>query len=132
MPVERADYESSMAAARSHFCKQAFAAAWAEGRSMTFEQVLEKPALAAISTPNSRGQSLKATGRQAPIYHAGLTAREVEVLQLVARGLTDAQVAERLVISPHTVNTHLTSIYNKLGVESRTAATRFAVERQLV
>jgi DNA-binding NarL/FixJ family response regulator len=46
--------------------------------------------------------------------------------------LTDAQVAERLVISPRTVNTHLTSIYNKLGVDSRTAAAHFAVEQQLV
>jgi DNA-binding NarL/FixJ family response regulator len=60
-----------------------------------------------------------------------LTAREVEVLRLVAQGLSDAQVAEQLVISPRTVNSHLTSIYNKLGVDSRTAASRFAVEHQL-
>jgi len=64
-------------------------------------------------------------------YPAGLTAREVEVLRLVAQGLSDAQVAEKLVISPRTVNSHLTSIYNKLGVDSRAAATRFAVEHQL-
>ena len=54
------------------------------------------------------------------------------MLRLVAQGLSDARVAEHLVISPRTVNTHLTSIYNKLGVESRTAATRYAVEHQLV
>jgi DNA-binding NarL/FixJ family response regulator len=70
--------------------------------------------------------------KHSPAYPEGLTAREVEVLRLVAAGLTDAQVAEHLVISFRTVNTHLTSIYNKLGVNSRTAATRFAVERQLV
>lgn len=63
---------------------------------------------------------------------AGLTAREVEVLRLVAQGLSDAQVAEQLVVSPRTVTTHLTSIYNKLGVNSRVAATRFAVEHRLV
>jgi DNA-binding NarL/FixJ family response regulator len=45
--------------------------------------------------------------------------------------MTDAQVAAQLVISPRTVNSHLTSIYNKLGVDSRTAASRFAVEHQL-
>jgi DNA-binding NarL/FixJ family response regulator len=56
----------------------------------------------------------------------------VEVLQQVAVGLTDDQVAERLVISVRTVNRHLTSIYNKLGVNSRAAATRFAVEHRLV
>jgi DNA-binding NarL/FixJ family response regulator len=50
----------------------------------------------------------------------------------VARGLTDAQVAKQLMISPRTVNTHLTSIYNKLGVDSRTAATRFALEQNVV
>jgi DNA-binding CsgD family transcriptional regulator len=41
-------------------------------------------------------------------------------------------VAEHLIISPRTVNTHLTAIYNKLGVNSRVAAARFAVEHQLV
>jgi DNA-binding NarL/FixJ family response regulator len=56
----------------------------------------------------------------------------VEVLRLVAQGLTDAQVAEQLVISPRTVNFHLTSIYNKLGVSSRSAATRYAIEQRLV
>lgn len=61
-----------------------------------------------------------------------LTAREVEVLRLVAEGLTDAQVAERLVLSVRTITTHLTSIYTKLGVSTRTAAARIAIERGLV
>ena len=69
---------------------------------------------------------------QPPPALGGLTAREVEVLRLVAEGLTDAQVAARLYLSPRTVTTHLTSIYNKLGVSSRSAATRFAVEQGLV
>ena len=63
---------------------------------------------------------------------AGLTAREVEILRLVAQGLTDAQVAEQLVISPRTVNWHLTSIYSKIQVSSRAAATRYAIEQQLL
>jgi DNA-binding CsgD family transcriptional regulator len=54
------------------------------------------------------------------------------VLGLVAEGLTSARVAERLFLSPRTVNTHLTSIYRKLGVGSRSAAVRIAVERNLV
>ncbi len=61
----------------------------------------------------------------------GLSMREVEVLRLVAAGLTDAQVAERLFLSPRTVGQHLRSVYNKLGVDNRAAATRFAVERGL-
>jgi len=55
----------------------------------------------------------------------------VEVLRLVAQGLTNEQVAEQLVISPRTVNTHLTSIFSKIGVSSRGAATRYAIEHNL-
>jgi DNA-binding NarL/FixJ family response regulator len=64
-------------------------------------------------------------------FPRGLTTREVDVLRLVAEGLTDAQVAERLVLSPRTVSQHLRSVYNKLGVSSRAAATRFAIEHRL-
>jgi DNA-binding NarL/FixJ family response regulator len=65
-------------------------------------------------------------------YPAGLTAREVEVLKLVAEGLTNAQIANRLFLSPRTVHRHLNSIYHKLGTNSRAAAARFAVECGLV
>jgi DNA-binding NarL/FixJ family response regulator len=61
-----------------------------------------------------------------------LTAREREVLQLVAAGLTNAAIASVLVISQHTVSAHLRTIYDKLGVRSRSAATRFALEHGLV
>lgn len=63
---------------------------------------------------------------------AGLSPRELEVLRLVAGGLTDAQVADQLFISPRTVARHLQSIYTKLNVNSRTAATRFAWEHDLI
>jgi DNA-binding NarL/FixJ family response regulator len=56
----------------------------------------------------------------------------VEVLRLVAQGLTSAQIAEQLVIGLATVNFHVRSIYSKLGVSSRSAATRYAIERNLV
>jgi DNA-binding NarL/FixJ family response regulator len=65
-------------------------------------------------------------------YPDGLTTREVEVLRLVAQGLTDAHIAEHLIISPRTVNTHLTSIYSKIQVSSRSGATRYAIEHKLV
>ena len=54
-----------------------------------------------------------------------------EVLRLLAAGLSDAQIAERLFLSLHTVKTHLRAIYGKLGVPSRSAATRFALEHGL-
>jgi DNA-binding NarL/FixJ family response regulator len=71
------------------------------------------------------------TSAPTPDAPAGLTPRELEVLRLVAQGLTDAAVAERLYISPRTVGQHLRSVYGKLGVSSRAAATRFAVEHGL-
>jgi DNA-binding CsgD family transcriptional regulator len=59
----------------------------------------------------------------------GLSARELEVLQLVADGLSDAEIAERLFLSRRTVNSHLTSVYTKLEVSSRTAAVHVAREQ---
>ena len=56
----------------------------------------------------------------------------MEVLRLTTLGLTYAQIAERLSISPRTADAHLRAIYGKLGVRSRAAATRVALERQLV
>jgi DNA-binding NarL/FixJ family response regulator len=68
-----------------------------------------------------------------PATHpAGLTAREAEVLRLLAQGLTYDQIAEQLIISPRTVNRHLTAIYTKLNVTSRHAATRFALDHHLI
>ena len=61
-----------------------------------------------------------------------LTPREQEVLRLVAAGLTDAQVAAQLAVSRRTVNAHLTTIYSKLGVNSRRAATSLAHEHELL
>jgi DNA-binding NarL/FixJ family response regulator len=53
-------------------------------------------------------------------------------LGLVAKGMTNAQVAKELFVSPRTVNAHLNSVYSKLGFNSRVEATRFAVEHNLL
>jgi DNA-binding NarL/FixJ family response regulator len=62
---------------------------------------------------------------------AGLTAREVEVLRLVAQGATNRDIASTLTISERTVNTHLTNIYNKIDAKNRTAAAAYALQRGL-
>ena len=129
--VDRIVYEHTLAPIRPQLGEKAFGIAWAEGRTMTLEQALM--AREPVTMPAQVSSALPAiTAKPSPTCPAGLTAREVEVLRLVAQGMTDAQVAEQLVISPRTVNWHLTSIYSKLGVSSRSAATRYAVEQHIV
>ncbi len=123
-PVSRADYERCVAAARAQLGEQAFAVAWAEGHSMTWEQALAVRGPVMISPT--------APAKSPPPAPSGLTGREVEVLRLLAKGLTDAQIAEQLVISPRTVNTHLRAIYGKIQVSSRSAATRYALDQHLI
>ncbi len=65
-------------------------------------------------------------------WPGGLTAREVEVLGLLARGHTNGQIAHRLSMSPKTASNHVEHIYAKVGVSSRAAATLFATEQGLV
>ena len=62
----------------------------------------------------------------------GLTAKETEVLDALARGLSNRAIAKELWLTEQTVKFHLTNIYRKLGVSSRTEATRFAYEKDLV
>jgi HD-GYP domain-containing protein (c-di-GMP phosphodiesterase class II) len=63
---------------------------------------------------------------------AGLTAREVDVLRLVARGLATKQIAAELVITPKTADSHIQHIYTKIGVSTRAAATVFAMRQELL
>jgi len=127
--LSQAMHELTFTSTRTQLGEQPFDAAWAEGRTMTPEQILlslepmpaPKPPLTAPSSAAVASQS-----------HVGLTPRELEVLRLLAQGLTSAQIAEQLVIGLVTVNSHVRSIYSKLGVTSRSAATRYALEHKLL
>jgi predicted ATPase/DNA-binding CsgD family transcriptional regulator len=120
-PFERShpDYEGYQAAARSQLDEAAWEAAWSEGRAMTPEEAIEYALKTEEPAPPKDDK-------------AGLSERELEILRLVAQGLTDSQVAERLYLSPRTVGQHLRSIYRKLGVPSRAAAAKEAAERSLI
>ena len=78
---------------------------------------------------------LTAAGHRAPARHlqpGGLTAREVEVLGLLARGHSTKEIGRQLVVSPKTAANHVEHIYAKLGVSSRAAATLFATQHGLM
>lgn len=125
-PAMRPLEEPYLVEARSQLEETAWTEAWEEGRAMSMEAAIEY----ALSEEESSTMppAPEQPPRFAPEHPAGLTSREVEVLGLVAAGMTNAQIAKELFVSPRTVETHLTSIYHKLGVTSRAGATRFAVE----
>ncbi|GHO59637.1 response regulator transcription factor [Ktedonobacter robiniae] len=126
-PIELAYYQLALAQAQTQLGETRFQAAWLEGQHMTPEQVFTQEKQPAVDTQVSQAQPTTST-----LTHLNdLTEREVEVLRSVATGLTNAQIAEQLVISPRTVQAHLSSIYNKIGVSSRSAATRYALEHHL-
>jgi predicted ATPase/DNA-binding CsgD family transcriptional regulator len=136
-PAFRSYHDRNLATIRDRLGEAAFEAAFSEGRAMSPEQAIEY-ALSAEEEEQEESASVPAT-KTAPkpsvssssYPPAGLSAREAEVLKLVAEGLTNTQIAERLFISPRTVDRHLNSTYAKLKVGSRAAATRFAIEHGL-
>jgi DNA-binding CsgD family transcriptional regulator len=77
-------------------------------------------------------RSLGAPIRTGPKGVGGLTGREVQVLRLVARGLSNQEIATALVISEHTARRHLQNIFAKIGVSSRAAATAYAFQHDLM
>jgi predicted ATPase/DNA-binding CsgD family transcriptional regulator len=130
-PAHRPADEQARATAHRRLGDHRFAAAWAEGRAMTWEQAVAaegKPRPPTAATPHAAAAA-RLPSRPSPF---GLTPRELDVLRLLAQGLSDAQIAEQLVIARRTVNWYLTSIYSKLGVSSRVAATRAALEQHLL
>jgi DNA-binding NarL/FixJ family response regulator len=115
--------------ARTQLGEQAFAAAWNEGKTMTLDQLLAARNDSVLLPEKLLRETLP---KSKVVAALPLTAREVDVLRLVAQGLTSAQIAEQLVITALTVNSHVRSIYNKLGITTRAAATRYAIEQQLL
>jgi DNA-binding CsgD family transcriptional regulator len=123
---ERALYDRAETEARSILGKQAFAAAWEAGRTLSpAEAFAEANAVVAgdSATVVDGGTAIATDGLTA---RAGLTPRESEVLRLVARRLTDKEIAVELSLSPRTVMHHVSSLLAKLGVTTRREAAAWA------
>lgn len=99
-----------------------------EGAALELESAREAFDRLGASGDAERVTGIRAGPRRLP---NGLTERECEVLQLTAAGHTNRQIASELVISEHTVSRHLSNIFTKIDVSSRTAAAAFAFEHDL-
>ena len=129
--IERAEYERSITTARTRLGEQDFAVAWEAGRGMTPEQAITSKGNAVIASLAAPATTSSSAYPPPSTHPAGLTAREVEVLRLVARGLTSGEIALELKISEKTVAHHLTHIFNKTNSENRAAAAAFAIRHGL-
>lgn len=121
-------YERAVKHATDVLGKQVFARLLAQGRTMALEEVLalQRETLLPIQADTDQEE------RSSPVSPVRLTGRELEVLRLIANGLTSAQIAEKLSISPRTVDAHLRSIYARLKLSSRHAVMLYAQEHELV
>ena len=160
-PLDREAHERTIAAARLQLGEVGFNVAYADGEQMTPAQALEPrtdtptivPPTMTVATPDAPTTLItpgmpsitpttiddqQMTNVLAPQESLALpvstelTGREIEVLRVLATGLTNVQIAQKLGISTLTVNAHVRSIYNKLEINSRSAATRYAIEHKLL
>jgi DNA-binding CsgD family transcriptional regulator len=106
----------------------------AVARSVTLFEAIGAEGAAARSRALLRAQGLPAPRSPRPVtraHPAGLTARQAEVLALVGEGLSDAEIADRLVLSHRTVQNHTQNVLAKLQLHNRVELARYAIERGL-
>jgi len=133
LPQEQDGHERTQAAARRALGEEAFAAAWAEGhtrppdRAVEYALAVDRPGEAVSTTARTTAPDGSPNDRAV----GGLTARELEVAALIARGCNNREIAEQLVVARGTVANHVAHILDKLGFHSRTQIAGWAVERQL-
>lgn len=127
-PPRRDRYDRTLRSIRDQIDPGTLDDAWARGRAMSRQKAIDY----ALGTedaliPIEEAVPTEARRPDDPAALAGLTGRERDVLRLVAYGKTNQEVADALFISARTVSTHLTSIYGKLDVSTRTAAASWAI-----
>jgi non-specific serine/threonine protein kinase len=123
--IDLAVCEPQRRAAQTHLGEDAFMAAWNEGASLPTPQAFAEALAFAAAV------DLAAPQKPPPADTHGLSRREREVLRLLVEGRTNPEIADALFISHGTVRNHVSNIFTKLGVESRTAAATFALRHGL-
>lgn len=127
--ADRSLHQEQVTAARARLDETLWTGAWAEGRTMSSEQAIDyalsekEPA----TPPAPMSEKRSADGRPDAI-----TRREAEVAVLVARGLTNRRIAEKLFVSERTVDAHVRKILKKLGLRSRSQIATWTAEQQRV
>jgi non-specific serine/threonine protein kinase len=125
VPRHLGQYARATGHARDALGERAFDDAWAAGRALPLTDAVKEAA--GLSPDPGR----IAAARTPPPRDLGLTARELEVLRLLPRGLTNREIGEALFITERTAATHIQNIFGKLDIGSRSEAAAFAVERGL-
>jgi non-specific serine/threonine protein kinase len=129
----RAESEHPLASVHSRMGEARFNAAWERGRALTVDQAIEQArGIGALLEYKVDSQTSGARGGKDQDLFVPLNERELEVLHLIAEGLSNHEIAERLVIALSTVKWHINNLYAKLGVHSRTQAIAQAKELGLL
>jgi predicted ATPase/DNA-binding CsgD family transcriptional regulator len=131
-PVQRAQQQKLIEAVQGSLGTEAATAALAEGRAMGFEQAISYARAADEPAPTTKvaAESPTALPAQGPL--AWLTPREREVAGLLLRGMSNRQIAEDLVITERTAETHVCRILSKLGLDSRAQIAAWVIDNGLL
>ncbi|MGH2615017.1 MAG: ATP-binding protein, partial [Thermomicrobiales bacterium] len=126
IPRYRGQFERAIGAARTALGEQAFAAAWAAGRALSLVDAVR------VARSKSLDNARPETGHATLAEQHGMTPRELEVLRLLPRGLTNRQIGDALFITERTAATHVRNIFAKLDIHSRAEAAAFVAGQESV
>jgi predicted ATPase/class 3 adenylate cyclase/DNA-binding CsgD family transcriptional regulator len=131
IPIVEALYEPALGRAREALGRTTFAASQQIGRRMSVDEAIAEARAIEVTSARPTQASAGSRTRTRASLPDGLTAREAEVLCLIANGATSKEIAERLVITVNTVESHITHVYQKIGARGRAEATAYAMRHDL-